>query len=49
MSDDHLTRDSMSLEEATIFRMWESAALAEWRQGSPSSEVLPSGLSPCLS
>ena len=29
MSDDHPTRDSMSLEEATISNMWEIAAIVE--------------------
>ena len=35
MSDDRPTRDCISLEEATISNMWEIAAMAEWRQGSP--------------
>jgi hypothetical protein len=29
MSNDHPTRDSMSLEEATISNMWEIAAMVE--------------------
>ena len=29
MSDDRPKRDSMSLEEATIFNMWEIAAIVE--------------------
>jgi hypothetical protein len=47
MSDDHPTRDSMSHEEATVFNMWEIAAIAEWPQGYqgyPPSEVLLLGL-----
>jgi len=48
MSDDCPKRDSISFEEATISNMWKIAAVAEWCQGTPPSEVLPSGLSPCL-
>ena len=29
MSDDRPTRDSMSLEEATVSNMWEIAAIVE--------------------
>ncbi len=29
MSDDHPTRDSMSIEEATVSNMWEIAAIVE--------------------
>jgi len=50
MSDDRPKRETMSVEEATVSNMWEIAALAEWPQGYPPSEVLPSGLSlrtPC--
>jgi hypothetical protein len=36
----------MSIEKATVSNMWEIAAIAEWLQGYPPSEVLPSGLSP---
>jgi hypothetical protein len=46
MSDQRPTRDSMSLDEATISNMWEIAASAESPQGYPPSAVLPSGLSP---
>ena len=38
--------ETMSIEEATVFNMWEIAAMAESPQDYPPSEVLPSGLSP---
>ena len=46
MSNDRPTRDTMSVEEATISNMWGIAGIAESPQDYPPSEVLPSGLSP---
>ena len=45
-NDDCPKRETMSIEEATVFNMWEIAAMAESPQDYPPSEVLPSGLSP---